>query len=254
MSHPAKTADTYRAVMAAEPPPVTTPFETAYRDFVFGEVWSRAGLSTRDRRIVTLACLGAADVPAALDEHTYAALQNKELTVEELNEITLHFAVYCGWPKASVFEMSVRTAWFRVHAERGDTAPAFPPLDVEDLGPEPREERLAVGRESYETVNLTPPPPNDSPYFHAGIVNFVFGHVWRRPGLSRRDRRLVTIPCVGVSDAATPIASHVGSALSSGDLTWDEVQELILQVSAYYGVAKGSALHDAAQQWRASQA
>jgi len=246
--------DTYRAVMAAEPPPATTPFEIARRDFVFGDVWSRPGLSTRDRRIATLACLGAADVPAALDEHTYAALKNGELTVEELNEITLHFAVYCGWPKASVFEMSVRTAWFRVHADRGEEAPAFPALGVEDLGPEPREERLEVGRDSYTEVNLTPPPPNDSPYFHAGIVNFVFGHVWQRPALGRRDRRLVTIPCVGVSDAAMPIHSHIGSALSSGDLTWDEVQEVILQVSAYYGIAKGQALHDAAEQWRANQA
>lgn len=244
---------TYRAVMASEAPAASTPFERARQEFVFGTVWSRPGLSLRDRRIATIACLGAADVPAALDEHTYAALKNGELSVEELNEITLHFAVYCGWPKASVLEMSVRTAWFRVHADRGEEAPAFPPLGVDDLGPEPREERLAVGRASYQEVNLTPPPPNDSPYFHAGIVNYVFGHVWLRPGLSRRDRRLVTIPCVGVSDAATPITSHVGSALSSGDLTWEEVQELVLQVSAYYGFAKGQALHEAAQRWQDDQ-
>ena len=97
-------------------------------------------------------------------------------------------------------------------------------------------------------------PPTDSPYFYAGILGFVFGHVWKRPDLSRRDRRLVTIPCVGLSDAQTPIDSQVGSALESGDVTWDEMQEIVLQFSAYYGFAKGEALHAAAQRWREQRA
>jgi 4-carboxymuconolactone decarboxylase len=245
--------ETYRAVMTVDPPPVDTPFAAASRDFVFGQVWSRPGLSIRDRRIVSLACVAAADAVKPIDDHVYALLRSGALTIEQLNEVTLHFAVYCGWPKASQLEVSVRTQWLRVHAERGEAAPAFSTLGVEDLGPEPREERLRIGRESYEEVNLTPPPPADSAYFHAGIVNFVFGHVWRRSALTRRDRRLVTIPCVALSDAATPIASHVGSALASGDITWDEMQEIILQFSAYYGFAKGEALHEAAQKWKASR-
>ncbi|MFN2539548.1 MAG: carboxymuconolactone decarboxylase family protein [Mycobacteriales bacterium] len=247
------TIETYRAVMAAEPPQVDTPFEAARRDFLFGQVWNRPGLSIRDRRIVSLACVSAADAVKPIEDHIYGVLASGDLTIEELNEITLHFAVYCGWPKASQLEVTVRMQWYRLHAERGEEPPPFPSLGVEDLGPEPREERLRIGRESYEEVNLSPPPPSDSAYFHAGIVGFVFGHVWRRPALSRRDRRLVTLPCVALSDTATPIASHVGSALGSGDISWDEMQEIILQFSAYYGFAKGEALHDAAQRWQADQ-
>lgn len=210
-------------------------------------------MSIRDRRIVSLACVAAADATQPIHDHVYAILRSGDLTISQLNEVTLHFAVYCGWPKASQLKITIRTQWHRLHAERGVEAPAFPTLGVDDLGPEPRDERLAVGRESYERVNLSPPPPPDSPYFHAGIVNFVFGHVWLRPGLSRRDRRLVTLPCVGVSDTATPIDSHVGSALGSGDITWAEMQEIILQFSAYSGFAKGQALHDAAARWQASR-
>ncbi|MBL7502365.1 carboxymuconolactone decarboxylase family protein [Frankia sp. CNm7] len=243
----------YRTVMTVDPPATETPFEAATREFLFGQVWNRPGLSIRDRRLVSLACVAAADATGPIDDHVYAALRSADLTIEQLNEATLHFAVYCGWPKASHLETTVRVQWHRVHAERGEQPEPWPTLTADDLGPADRDERISLGQKEFVDVNGVPAPPSDSPYFHSGILNFVFGHVWRRPGLSRRDRRLVTIPCVGLSDAATPIASHVGSALETGDLTYDEMQEIILQFSAYYGFAKGQALHDAAERWRASK-
>jgi 4-carboxymuconolactone decarboxylase len=91
-------------------------------------------------------------------------------------------------------------------------------------------------------VNLIPAPARDSPYFHAGILGFVFGHLWQRPNLGRRERRLITVACVGVSEAIGPIYSHIGSALESGDLTLAEMDEVILQFSAYSGFAKGRVL------------
>lgn len=241
--------DLYRRVMRAEPPTAGTPLDAATRDFVFAEVWSRPGLSVRDRRFVTLACVGAADAVAAIDAHVYAALASGDVTVEQMNELVLHFAVYCGWPKASQMEGSVRAQWHRIHAERGEEAPAFPERPLEDLGrPDPRE-RIEHGVRVFEEVNLIPAPPKDSPYFHAGILNFVFGHLWQRPGLTRRERRLVTIACVGVSDAIGPIHSHVTSALGSGDVSYDEMQELILQFAAYSGIAKAQVLQDTAARW-----
>src|SRR5204863_6350330 len=95
---------------------------------------NRHGLSIGERRFVGLVCVAAAvDVPA-IDAHVYAALASGELTIEQLNEFTLHFAVHCGWPRGSQLEMSVRTQWQRIHDERGEPAPAFPQLGVEDLG------------------------------------------------------------------------------------------------------------------------
>ena len=242
--------ETYRTVMTVEPPTSDSPFEAASRAFLFGQVWNRPGLSIRDRRLVALACVAAADATKPIDDHVYAALRSGDLTIEEMNEVTLHFAVYCGWPKGSQLEMTVRAQWHRIHAERGEQAPPWPVRTVEDLGPD-REQRIREGQQEFADVNLVPAPPSDSPYFYAGILNFVFGHMWRRPGLSRRDRRLVTLPCVGLSDAIGPIHSHVNSALSSGDVTYDEMQEICLQFSAYYGFAKGEVLQDAAERWRA---
>lgn len=244
--------DLYRRVMMAEPPAAETPLDAATREFV-ADVWSRPGLGVRDRRFVTLACVGAADAVAAIDAHVYAALASGDITVEQMGELVLHFAVYCGWPKASQMEASVRTQWQRIHAERGEDAPAFPERSLEDLGPADPQQRIDHGVRVFEEINLIQAPPQDSPYFHAGILNFVFGHLWQRPGLSRRERRLVTIACVGVSDAVGPIYSHVTSALGSGDITYDEMQELVLQFAAYSGVAKAQVLQDTAAHWREAQ-
>src|SRR5215472_2493253 len=94
----------YREVMTVDPPRPATPLEQATIDFVFGRVWSRPGLSRRDRRWVTLACVAAADAPAPIDEHVYAAMKSGDIELEAMLEYVLQFAVYCGWPKASHVE------------------------------------------------------------------------------------------------------------------------------------------------------
>src|SRR3974377_299284 len=98
---------TYRAVMTRDPSPATTPFAVATRDFLFGGVWSRPGLSRRDRRWVALPCVAAADSPAPIDAQVYAALNSGDIELEEMLEFVLHFAVYCGWPKGSHVEMVI---------------------------------------------------------------------------------------------------------------------------------------------------
>ncbi|MBL7486811.1 carboxymuconolactone decarboxylase family protein [Frankia sp. AgB1.9] len=239
--------ETYREVMTIEPAAVTTPLEQFSRDFVFGEVWSRPGLSRRDRRWVTLTCVAAADAPGPIEDHVYAALNSGDIELDAMLEFVLHFAVYCGWPKASHLEMVIARQWHRIQAEQGREPEPWPVLDDATLGPNDWEARLARGVEEFVDVNLVPAPPAETPYRHAGILNFVFGHVWQRPGLTRRERRIITVACVAIDDSPTPLTTHVGSALRSGDLTKAEMDEIVLHFSAYYGFAKGEALHDAAE-------
>jgi 4-carboxymuconolactone decarboxylase len=250
---PNKTAvDVYQEVMTVDPPSVMTPFKEATLDFVFGHVWARPGLGRRERRWVTLACVAAADAPEPIEDHAYAALNSGDCTLNEMLEFVLHFAVYCGWPKGSHVEGIIRGQWARIQEERGEGVAPFPPLDNATLGLNDWDKRIARGAQEFADVNLVPSPPSDTPYTHAGILNFVFGHVWQRSGLCRRDRRFITVACVGVDDAPIPIKSHVGSALGSGDITKPEMDELILQFSAYSGFAKGNALWVAAEEaWEA---
>src|SRR5438105_5544803 len=96
------------------------------------------------------------------------ALLTRDGTAEQLNEFVLHFAVYCGWPRASQLEMTVRTQWQRIHDERGKPTPAYPELGVDDLGTTDPAQRIASGMRSFEEINLIGPPSQDSPYFYAG--------------------------------------------------------------------------------------
>ncbi|XVQ15817.1 carboxymuconolactone decarboxylase family protein [Spirillospora sp. CA-255316] len=242
MGDTAAAEQTYREVMTREAAPPATPFEAATRDFVFGEVWPRPGLSRRDRRWVTLTCVGAADAPEPIDEHVYAALNSGDMELEAMLEFVLQFAVYCGWPKASHIEGVIRKQWARIQQERGEEIGPLPVLDNSTLGLNDWEERLKRGAEEFADVNLIPAPRAETPYTHAGILNFVFGHVWQRPGLTRRERRIITVACVAIDDSPMPLQSHVGAALNSGDISKEEMDEIVLQFSAYYGFAKGEAL------------
>ncbi|MDH6484056.1 carboxymuconolactone decarboxylase family protein [Streptomyces sp. SAI-127] len=96
-------------------PSSQTPFGRASRDFLYGQVWSRPGLSRRDRRFVTLTCVAAADAPEPIEEQVRAALASGDISLDEMLELVLHFAVYCGWPKASHLEGAIARQWDRIH-------------------------------------------------------------------------------------------------------------------------------------------
>ncbi len=107
----------YREVMVSDAPPPLTPYlDNGVVDSVFGELWDRPGLSRRDRRWITLACVGAAAVDEPINQHVYAALASGDITREEFQEFVLHFAYYHGWPRASSFEIAYYRAVERIDA------------------------------------------------------------------------------------------------------------------------------------------
>ncbi len=234
--------------MEAEPPPPNSPLAEATRRFLFGGVWSRPGLTRVERRWVTLTCVAAADTPGPIEAHVYAALATQDIELPAMLEFVLHFAVYCGWPKASFLEMVIAQQWARRQQEQGLDPTPWPILDDQSLGPNDWSDRLERGRKEFLDVNLLPAPAGDTPYRHAGILNFVFGHVWQRPGLTRKERRVITVACVALDDAATPLRAHVTSALHSGDISKSEMDEIVLHFSAYYGFAKGEELAKVAEE------
>ena len=82
----------------------TTPFTEGFQDLItryaWGEIWSRPGLDRRTRSCITLATLVAAGREHELELHVRAALRNG-LTADEIGEVLLHCAVYCGVPAAN---------------------------------------------------------------------------------------------------------------------------------------------------------
>lgn len=233
----------FAEVMTFAAPSDSSAASSALIDFVFAEVWPRAGLSRRDRRFVTLPCVAAGDAEGPLRDHVYAALNSGDISIVEMREAVLHFAVYAGWPKASRFNIMVDEQWDRIHRERGLTPPAPEPLLPLPTPSDP-EDRLLCGVQSFRDINCIPfAPTRDNPYSGAGILNFVFGEMWLRPGLGMKERRLVTVACVAFQDAPLPILSHVYAALKSRDVSFGEMDELALHFAAYYGWPKASNLN-----------
>lgn len=65
----------------------------------FGRIWSRPGIDHKTRSILNMAMLTALGRPAQLEHHVAGAIANG-CTMEEIREILLHSAVYCGLPAA----------------------------------------------------------------------------------------------------------------------------------------------------------
>lgn len=88
----------------AAPADPATPLMEAAQDFVFAEVWNRPGLDRRSRRWITLACVAAAGSHTAMRAYIHAALASGDISLAELREFTLQFAVFQGFPKVVEFE------------------------------------------------------------------------------------------------------------------------------------------------------
>ncbi|MGX1090295.1 3-oxoadipate enol-lactonase/4-carboxymuconolactone decarboxylase [Streptomyces albogriseolus] len=78
----------------------TEDFQELVTRYAWGEVWNRPGLDRRTRSCVTLTALVAGGHLDELAVHTRAALRNG-LTPDEIKEVLLQAAVYCGVPAAS---------------------------------------------------------------------------------------------------------------------------------------------------------
>ena len=78
-------------------------FNDAFQDlttrYAWGEVWSRPQLSKHSRSLVTLAMLIALNRKPEFRLHVKAALNNG-VSIEEIKEVVLQSAVYCGLPAA----------------------------------------------------------------------------------------------------------------------------------------------------------
>ena len=66
----------------------------------------------------------------------------------------------------------------------------------------------------------------------------LFGDVWNRPGLSRRDRSLITVAALTALGRNDQLRSHVGLALDNG-ITQEELAEVATHLAFYAGWPAG---------------
>ena len=89
-------------------------------DHLFGSIWTRPGLSMRDKRLMTLTVVTALGLQDLTEVQVNAALANEELTEDELKEMSIFLTHYVGFPLASALNGVVG----RVAAKRKKAAKA----------------------------------------------------------------------------------------------------------------------------------
>ena len=80
--------------------PFTADFQDLITRYAWGEIWTRPGLDRKTRSCITLTALVALGQLEELKMHVRAALRNG-LTEDEIGEVLLQSAIYCGVPAAN---------------------------------------------------------------------------------------------------------------------------------------------------------
>ena len=102
-----------RSMAAADD--LTQAFQDLVTEYCWGAVWTRDGLAHRDRSLLNLGMLTALGKPNELKLHIRGALTNG-VTREEISEVFLQTAIYCGVPAALEAFRSAREVFAELDA------------------------------------------------------------------------------------------------------------------------------------------
>jgi 4-carboxymuconolactone decarboxylase len=94
------------------------PMQELSTEYCWGHVWTRPGLALRDRSLINIAMISALNRPHELKLHVKAALNNG-LSREEIREVILQVAVYCGVPAGIDSTRIAREAFAELDAAKG---------------------------------------------------------------------------------------------------------------------------------------
>ena len=79
--------------------------------------------------------------------------------------------------------------------------------------------------------------------FFRYTADHLFGDVWQREGLSVRDRRLLLIGALAATQQTDVLGLQVPASLANGELTGDELREIVIFLCHYVGWPTGARLH-----------
>jgi len=192
-----------------------SPYLGELRDsLVYGEIWERSQLSKRDRSLITIAVLQAL-VRDELALHIPRGLDNG-LSPEEISEIILHVTFYAGWPAGVQASLTAAKAF----KERGVSLGDLPRASLGAVASTPSALSAA-----YAAVPRLGDLRND----------LLYGDIWERPLLSKRDRSLITVAVNQALYATNELRTHIGRALDENGVTPQEISDVILHVTFYAG-------------------
>lgn len=219
MANPIDTAPLF-AIIGAVAPVLVNYTENNLVD----ELWHRPDLSTRDRAIVTVAALVSKNSSLGYPYYFNKALESG-LKPAEFSELLTHLAFYAGWPSA-FGAISVLKGIFDERGVTVDDLPSVNPplLPLESAIPD-ESIRLAFIADTVAPVSAALQHFTDDLLYH---------EVWRRPGLSPRDRSLATVATLAALGQAEFLPFYGNRALLHG-VTKQEFGEALAHIAFYSG-------------------
>ena len=94
------------------------PFQELVTEYCWGAVWGREGLSKQTRSLLNLAMISALNRPHELKMHVKGALNNG-VTRNEIREVFMQVAIYCGVPAAVDSFRSAREVFAQIDGKVG---------------------------------------------------------------------------------------------------------------------------------------
>jgi 4-carboxymuconolactone decarboxylase len=203
--------------------------------FIYGDVYHRPGLSLPERQLVTVGALIALGyAPSQLQFHAKAAL-TVGCTRQQIMETVIHLSSFVGFPATLNAFTAVQEAF--AEAEE-DPSPAEPEQERRWSDIDDRYERGlivldevdgAAGRKVVEAV------AEIAPDLARLIIEFTFGEIYPRPGLSLRHRELVSVAALVALGSALPqLKVHLKALVNVGG-TRQEAVETVLHLAFYTG-------------------
>ena len=218
------------AHLNATPGDALLPGYEALRDEVmFGQVWARPGLDRESRMLATLCALTCRQYLPQLQRYADAALA-LAMPPRALQEAMLHCAMYAGLPSA---ENSL-AALSAVFEARGLAAPedAWERIDLAALTARGTETMRDLHRERADGGYASPDSAASALYGTA--IQYLYGEIWNRPGLSRRQRMICSVAAFTALEMPSQQRKFFRSALNVG-VSAPEVMEIIIQTGPYSG-------------------
>lgn len=200
-------------------------------EFGYGDIYSRPGLTYRERQLSTVAALAAmGNAAPQLRFHIGGAL-NVGCTRREIVETLVHVCVYAGFPAA----LNGLTAAREVFESRPGDAPAEP-----EPAPEGGD-RFERGKAALDRIDghagrqVIDSLQDIAPDLARYLIEFGFGDIYSRSGLDLKTRELVTVAlCTALGTVGPQLRVHLHGLLNVGG-TREEAVEVIMQMAGYAG-------------------
>ena len=197
----------------------------------FGYLWNRSGLTMEQRSLATMSTL----VALRRDDNMYGHLLSGldvGLSAEQIVEMMLQLIYYVGAPMANTALLLAN----KVFDERGIKVNPYKVYDTQEQ-PEDLYRRGLAKRTEVLGDNAGQGFDKDEAVdqdWERYLLEYLWGSIWTRPGLSTQDRCLCTLSAMMVMGTDSSIRTYVGAALRLG-ITKDQIRELCFQQTFYIG-------------------